>query len=219
MMAKGKWAQGIRPRQFHWVIQDKLAICERPGGYGPNHRRVRRQEEVIWIRENGFSFVVSLIPSDHNLHSYDELGMPWRHWPFAPSLNLDTALPQIYTELSNLLNSGKSLLVHLEEVGDRMAGFIAGYLRWTQMVPVTFEAITVVERILGRQMGPTGRLIVTAAENALRARPPAPSRAPSRPPAQPRAASDEPLPAVRPTPVRPATPPPVDGARETADQA
>jgi hypothetical protein len=174
MMAKGKWAQGIRPRQFHWVIQDKLAIRARPGGYGTNHRRVRRQEEVIWIRENAFSFVVSLIPSDHNLHSYDELGMPWKHWPFAPTVNLDTALPQIYTELSNLLNAGKSLLVHLEEVGDRMAGFIAGYLRWTEMVPVTFEAITVVERILGRQMGPNGRQIVTAAENALRSGPPPP---------------------------------------------
>ena len=172
-MAKGKWAQGIRPRQFHWIIQDQLAICERPGGYGPNHRRVRRQEEVIWIRENGYAFVISLIPSDHNLHSYDELGLPWKHWPFAPSLNLETALPQIYAELANLLGSGRKLLLHMEEVGDRLAGFVAGYLRWTGMVPVTFEAIMVVERILGRQMGPAGRSIVTAAEEALNAPPPA----------------------------------------------
>jgi hypothetical protein len=173
-MAKGKWAQGIRPRQFHWIIQDQLAICERPGGYGPNHRRVRRQEEVIWIRENGYAFVISLIPSDHNLHSYDELGLPWKHWPFAPSLNLEIALPQVYSELANLLGAGKKLLLHMEEVGDRMAGFVAGYLRWTGMVPVTFEAIMVVERILGRQMGPVGRSIVTAAEEALNAPPPAP---------------------------------------------
>ncbi|MEZ5340801.1 MAG: hypothetical protein R2706_04955 [Acidimicrobiales bacterium] len=68
-MAKGKWAQGIQPRHFRWIIAGKLAICERPGGYGGNHRRVRRQEEIIWIRENRFSFVVSLIPSDHNLHA------------------------------------------------------------------------------------------------------------------------------------------------------
>ena len=166
-MAKGKWAQGIRPRQFHWIIQDQLAICERPGGYGGNHRRVRRQEEVIWVRENGFAFVISLIPSDHNLYSYDELGLPWKHWPFAPTLNLDTALPQIYQELANLLGSGKKVLLHMEEVGDRLAGFVAGYLRWTEMVPVTFEAIMVVEKILARQMGPTGRSIVTAAEESL----------------------------------------------------
>lgn len=168
-MAKGKWAQGIRPRQFNWMVQDKLAICERPGGYGVNHRRVRRQEEIIWIRENNFSYVVSLIPSDHNLHSYDELGMPWRHWPLAPTTSLELALPQIYQELATLLGKGARLLLHAEEVGDRMAGFIAGYLRWTKMVPVTFEAISVVERILGRQMGPTGRSIVaTAAELAER---------------------------------------------------
>ncbi len=165
-MAKGKWAQGIRPRQFHWIIADKLAICERPGGYGANHRRVRRQEEVIWIRENGFTFVISLIPSDHNLHSYDELGMPWKHWPFAPATPLDISLPQIYTALSNLLAAGSAVLLHMEEVGDRMAGFVAGYLRWTGMVPITFEAITVVEQIFGRQMGPDGRTIVTAAELA-----------------------------------------------------
>jgi len=165
-MAKGKWAQGITPRQFSWIIHDQLAICERPGGYGANHRRVRRQEEVIWIRENGFAFVVSLIPSDHNLHSYDELGMPWKHWPFAPTLSMEVALPQVYTELATLLGSGKMLILHMEEVGDRLAGFIAGYLRWTGMVPVAFEAITIVERILGRQMGPIGRSIVTAAEEA-----------------------------------------------------
>ena len=40
---KGKWAQGIKPRNFAWIIRDRLAICERPGGYGVNHRRVRRQ--------------------------------------------------------------------------------------------------------------------------------------------------------------------------------
>ena len=81
---KGKWAQGIKPRNFAWVITDKLAVCERPGGYGANHRRVRRQEEIIWIREQGFTRVISLIPSPHNLHNYDELGVAWLHRPFPP---------------------------------------------------------------------------------------------------------------------------------------
>jgi len=162
-MAKGKWAQGIKPRQFHWVIQDRFAICERPGGYGVNHRRVRRQEEIIWIRENGFTFVVSLIPSDHNLHSYDELGMPWKHWPLSPSISLDVALPQIYAELNTLLTSNRRLIIHMEEVGDKLAGFVGGYLRYSEMVPETGDAIMLVERILSRQMGPTGRTIVASA--------------------------------------------------------
>ena len=55
---KGKWAAGIPPRNFAWVIKDRLAVSERPGGYARTHRRVRRQEEIIWIREQGFGRVV-----------------------------------------------------------------------------------------------------------------------------------------------------------------
>lgn len=163
-MAKGKWAQGIEPRHFRWIIAGKLAICERPGGYGGNHRRVRRQEEIIWIRENRFSFVVSLIPSDHNLHSYDELGMPWKHWPFAPSVDTDIALTQIYTELGRLLGEGRTLLLHLEDVNDRLAGLMGGYLRWSGMVKSATEAIIITERLLERQLGPTGRGLISVGE-------------------------------------------------------
>ena len=28
---KGKWARGIEPRMFCWVIKDRMAACERPG--------------------------------------------------------------------------------------------------------------------------------------------------------------------------------------------
>lgn len=165
-MAKGKWAQGIVPKSFQWVVKDQLAVCERPGGYGASHRAVRRQEEIIWIRENGFAFVVSLIPSEHNLSAYDEFGMPWKHWPFAPGLDLQLALPQVYSELQKLLASNMKLLLHMEDVGDRLAGLMGGYLRWTEMVPQTHEAIIVAERIFGRQMGPEGRQLVEAAGTA-----------------------------------------------------
>jgi len=47
---KGKWAKGIPPRFFAWVIKDRLAVSERPGGYARNHRRVRRHEEILWLR-------------------------------------------------------------------------------------------------------------------------------------------------------------------------
>lgn len=163
-MAKGKWAQGIQPRHFHWIIRDRLAISERPGGYGANHRRVRRQEEVIWIRENEFSYVISLIPSEHNLHSYDELGVAWKHWPFGPTADSAAVLARTYPEMRALLAEGKKLLLHQEELNDRLAGLIAGYLRWTGMVPVSHEAIIVVERIVERQLGPGARELVTVAE-------------------------------------------------------
>ena len=46
---KGRWAQGLEPRAFCWIIKDRLAASERPGGFARNHRKVRRQEELIWL--------------------------------------------------------------------------------------------------------------------------------------------------------------------------
>ncbi len=170
-MAKGKWAQGIEPRHFQWVIGQQLAISERPGGYGANHRKVRRQEEVIWIRENKFDYVISLISSDHNLHSYDELGVRWKHWPFPPTADNEVALAQMYPELQTLLASGAKILMHIEEVSDRLIGVLSGYVRWSGMVPETHKAIIVAEQIFGRQLGPAGRNLVTAAERIAGSQP------------------------------------------------
>ena len=85
---KGKWAQGIAPRNFAWIIKDQLAVSERPGGYARNHRRVRRQEEIIWIREQGFTRVISLLASPHNLHAYEELDVAWEHVPMGPHADI-----------------------------------------------------------------------------------------------------------------------------------
>ena len=78
---KGKWAAGIPPRNFTWVIKDRLAMSERPGGFAPNHRKVRRQEEIIWLQVQGFTRVVSLLPSSHNLQAYEERSMASVHFP------------------------------------------------------------------------------------------------------------------------------------------
>ena len=72
MNMRGKWAEGIMPRNLIWIVKDRLAVCERPGGYGPQHRKVRRIEELIWIRRNDFKRVISIIPAAHNLHNYEE---------------------------------------------------------------------------------------------------------------------------------------------------
>ena len=96
---RGKWALGITPRNFTWILKDRLAVCERPGGYGDNHRRVRRQEEIIWIRENHFGCVVSIITAPHNLHNYDELNLPYIHRPLTGADDIDPWLRSFYTEL------------------------------------------------------------------------------------------------------------------------
>jgi hypothetical protein len=161
---RGKWALGITPRNFTWILKDKLAVCERPGGYGANHRRVRRQEEIIWIREQGFTCVVTLIPSPHNLHNYDELGVVWRHLPFGPHDDAPTVASQLFPELAAMLANGGKILVHQDELSDRVAGLMAGYLLWSGVVPQAPQATSIVERLLSRQMGPLGRDLVAMAE-------------------------------------------------------
>jgi hypothetical protein len=163
MAMKGKWAQGIRPRNFAWILKDRLAVCERPGGYGANHRRVRRQEEIIWIREQGFTCVVSLIPSPHNLHNYDELGVVHRHMPYGPHDDDARSLAELYAALAEMLAAGGKVLVHQDELGDRVSGAMAGYLVWSGVVPESPQATSIVERLLARQMGPYGRDLVAVA--------------------------------------------------------
>ena len=159
---KGRWAQGLEPRAFCWIIKDRLAVSERPGGYARTHRRVRRQEEIIWIREQGFSRVVSLLPSPHNLRAYDEFGVKWEHFPMSRG-EAATVLTDLYPALRVWLSGGERVLVHQEELGDMIQGVVAGYLVYASLVPSPAEAISIVERITQRQMGPPGRELVGAA--------------------------------------------------------
>ena len=107
-------------------LKNKIAICERPGGYAANHRRVRRQEEIIWIREQRFDCVISLITSPHNLHNYDELGVQWRHRPYNGPDDGPEALLAIMREIQALLAENKRIIVHRDELGDHVIGLMAG---------------------------------------------------------------------------------------------
>jgi hypothetical protein len=160
---RGKWALGITPRHFTWIIKDRLAVCERPGGYGENHRRVRRQEEIIWIRENGFGCVYSIIPAPHNLHNYEELGVTYRHRPYTGVEDLAVYLGTLYREFQDLSRSGTKIIVHNEEVGDRLVGMMGGYIRWAGLVTDGNQAIAITERIAGRQLDPFARELILRA--------------------------------------------------------
>ena len=160
---RGKWAAGIAPRNFTWIIKDRLAVSERPGGYARNHRRVRRQEEIIWLREQGFTRLVSLLTSSHNLHAYDEMGVTWSQFPLGPQSDPRVVLPGLYDSLRGWLETGERILVHEEELGDRLMGTMAGYLLWAGLIQSGPQAITVLEQLVHRQMGPAGRELVAAA--------------------------------------------------------
>jgi hypothetical protein len=175
---RGKWAAGIPPRNFTWIVRDQLAVSERPGGSAPNHRRVRRQEEIIWLRVQGFNRVVSLLPSPHNLAAYEEGQLVSSHFPLSSNADSAEPLEDLYESLEGWLRSGERLLLHQEELGDRVMGVVAGYLLWSGRLPGGPQAIAVVERLVGRQMGPIGRDVV-AGVAGTRPRRPGRRRAPA----------------------------------------
>jgi hypothetical protein len=165
---KGKWAAGIPPRNFTWIVKDALAVSERPGGFAPNHRRVRRQEEIIWLRVQGFDRVVSLLPSPHNLQAYDEGGLTCSHVPLPAVGSVREAMVGLYRALDGWLGAGERILLHQEELADRLLGVVGGYLLWSGRLPGGPQATAVVEHLTSRQMGPQGRELVAQAETLKR---------------------------------------------------
>jgi len=190
---KGRWAQGLEPRYFTWVITGRLAASERPGGFARNHRKVRRQEELLWLAGQGFTHVLSLLDSPHNLHAYEEAGLAYEHVPLGRHDELAERLQDVYTTLAGWLdNPSERVLMHHEEFGDRLLGVVAGFLLYSGLVQEGPHAIVVLEKLTGRQLGSVGREIVavTVNEGLFRYPRPAPQQVPT--PAQAEAATPKP---------------------------
>jgi hypothetical protein len=160
---RGRWAQGLEPRGFTWIIKDRLAASERPGGFARNHRKVRRQEELIWLAGNRFTRVLSLLDSPHNLHAYDEAAIDYEHVPLGRREEWPLHLRVVYSTLGTWLDDPEArVLIHHEEFGERLMGVLAGYLLYA--FPDAFvtgpHAVVAIEKITGRQLGAVGRDIV-----------------------------------------------------------
>ena len=158
-----KWSEGIEPRGFRWIITDRFGVCERPGGYGAGHRRVRRLEEIIWLRRNEIDLIVSLTSIPYNLHDYDENGLTYVHLPFSdPGDGLERLEKILRTIRDHVV--GERVVLHHDSIGDRVSGVVAGYLLWSGLVESGPEAITVAEQLLERELGPMAREIVAMAQ-------------------------------------------------------
>jgi hypothetical protein len=167
---KGRWAQGLEPRLFCWIIKGRLAASERPGGFARNHRKVRRQEELIWLAAQGFTHVLSLLDSPHNLHAYDEAHIAYEQLPVGRFDELPEQLGRIYARLQVWMDDPtERILVHHEEFGDKLMGVLAGYLLYAGLMTEGPDAVLVVERLTGREIGREGReLVAITLETAIR---------------------------------------------------
>jgi hypothetical protein len=157
---RGKWAAGIEPRSFTWVFKGRLAVSERPGGSTLVHRRVRRDEELLWLKRQGFTRVLSILPAMQNIQAYSEHGLGVGHYALRQGAGQKEVLLACYRDLRDSLNGDAVVLLHGDEVSDRLLGLIAGYLVWTGRVTTDTLAIAMTEQRFKVSIGPEGRAIL-----------------------------------------------------------
>ena len=95
-----------------------------------------------------------------NLSSYFEHGLTASHYALRGGPQQREVLEACYKDLAASMQNNVTVLIHSDEVSDRLLGVIAGYLVWTKKVPTTSQSIALVERLFKRSIGPDGRTVL-----------------------------------------------------------
>ena len=153
---------GLEPRGFKWIIAGRLAMSERIGGYGFQHRRVRREEEITWLKDQGINTVLSFLPSNQNQAAYESAGFSVFHRPIEEELETPD-VQEIFAQFDEALAPhGASLLVHRDLIDDVIVGLLGGYLVHAGLIQDPIIATSVIQEISGRPLGPEGRRLIPA---------------------------------------------------------
>ena len=152
---------GLEPRGFRWVIAGRLAVSERIGGSGFQHRRVRREEEITWLYDQGINTILSLLPAGQNTAVYEEAG-------FRVVVHTVEGTPPeiedvdgVFAAMDEAINvQGASVLFHRDTIDETVSGLLAGYLVHSGLVEDPIIATSVIQEILGRPLGPEGRGLI-----------------------------------------------------------
>ncbi len=154
---------GLEPRGFTWVIKGRLAVSERIGGHGVQHRRIRREEEITWLKDQGFNTVVSLLGGAQNAAAYRTAGFDVFHEPLVGEYEPED-VDRVFGAIDEALNRpGAVVLVHRDHIDDTVSGLLAGYLVYSGLVKDPILAVAVIQEILRRPLGPEGRSLVPTA--------------------------------------------------------
>lgn len=142
------------------MIKDRLAIAERIGGYGFQHRRVRREEEIIWLKDHGVNSIMSLLGSHQSSFAYTGAGLSFVSYEVPADLEPQDALAVFEVLVEALASEDAVVLVHRDTIDDTLGGLLAGYLIYSKMIDDPVVATDVIQRILGRAIGPEGRRLI-----------------------------------------------------------
>ena len=155
-----KKSTGLEPRGFRWVITGRLAVAERIGGYGFQHRKVRREEELIWLKDHGINAIVSFLGANQNSGAYEAAGLAFYAHEVDAELEPEDA-GAVFDVLEEALADPEAVvLVHRDTIDDTLGGLLAGYLIQSGMLDDPIVATDVIQRILGRAIGPEGRRLI-----------------------------------------------------------
>ena len=160
-----KWAEGIQPQKLLEVVSG-LFVCEQIGGFDDKYRKVRRDVEIAWVKQQDFDLIVSLLPTPQNLQNYKNSELNCVHFPVSNSIKGESLI-----ELSELLQSelaeGKKILMHRHRRTDFMAGILAGFILSSGRAPNEPEAILKMENLQRKKLGNEGRQLVKFVAEAL----------------------------------------------------
>ncbi len=158
---------GLKPNDFNWIIEGKLAVSECIGGGGLTPRKIRREEEIQWIKSQGINAIFSLLDSDFNLKNYQEVGFRTYHYPAVgdhPTTSLYTIFDAIKEALSD---KDIKLLIHRETLDEYVPGILAGYLIHSELLNDPILARTILERILGKPLSPESIALIPPLESSF----------------------------------------------------
>ena len=156
----GNRVAGLEPRGFRWVISGRLAVSERIGGHGFQHRRVRREEEIIWLKDAGVNTIVSFLPASQNQAAYEAADLAVVTVPI-DRLEDDSDIVAVYDAFDGALASADSTaLVHRDTIDDTVVGLLAGYLVHSGLIEDPIVAMSLIQEIVGRPIGPEGRKLI-----------------------------------------------------------
>jgi hypothetical protein len=142
------------------VITGRLAVSERIGGYGFQHRKVRREEEITWLKDLGINTVVSLLGPNQNQYAYEAAGLTFSSIEVPEEIEPEDA-QAVFEALGEAMADPDAVtLVHRDTIDDTLGGLLAGYLLYSGLLDDPIVATDIVQRILGRAIGPEGRRLI-----------------------------------------------------------
>ena len=145
---------GLKPNDFHWIIEGKLAVSECIGGGGLTPRKIRREEEIQWIKSQGINAIFSLLDTDFNLKNYQEVGFRTYHYPLSEDVHTES-LNIIFEAIKEALSDKeRKLLIHREYLDEEVPGILAGYLIYSKLLDDPIFSRTILEKILEKPLSP-----------------------------------------------------------------